>query len=469
MTTAPQEQEQEQATFGDKGIPNGVFRTAFVEQREWDGRRASRAPINFPFCCRTTGALSGLGWETVATGRDEASKIEEMGDVLIIDAVRTAVGRRNGSLSRVHANDLLGSAQRAVVQRTGIDPSAIDQVVGGCVQQVGAQSANVTRNAWLAKGLPLAVPAATVNVQCGSSQEATMLTHGLVGSGLAGLAISCGVETMSSIPLGTMAAEGAFGLPREGTYAEVYEATTQFQGADRIAQQWGVSRLDTERFGVLSQQRAATAWAEDRFAGQIVPIDVPRFDESGKPNPPHRFERDECLRATTLEALAGLRTNLGASDAVHTAGTSSQISDGAGAVLLASPERAAQLGLKARGRIVDSVLVGSDPQLMLTGPIPATRKLLARTGLSLDDIDVFEINEAFASVVLAWAKEVGADLAKVNPNGGAIALGHPLGATGVILLTKALSELERTRGRYALISMCCGGGLGTGTIIERFG
>ncbi len=406
---------------------------------------------------------------SVATGRDEPSKIEEMGDVLIIDAMRTAVGRRNGSLSRVHANDLLGSAQRAVVQRAGIDPSAIDQLVGGCVQQVGAQSANVTGNAWLAMGLPLAVPAATVNVQCGSSQEATMLAHGLVGSGLAGLAISCGVETMSSIPLGTMAAEGAFGLPREGTYAEVYEATTQFEGADRIAQQWGVSRLDTEGFGVLSQQRAATAWAEDRFAGQIVPINVPQFDESGKPNPPHRFERDECLRATTLEALAGLRTNLGAPDAVHTAGTSSQISDGAGAVLLASPERAAQLGLKARGRIVDSVLVGSDPQLMLTGPIPATRKLLARTGLSLDDIDVFEINEAFASVVLAWAKEVGADLAKVNPNGGAIALGHPLGATGVILLTKALSELERTGGRYALISMCCGGGLGTGTIIERIG
>jgi acetyl-CoA C-acetyltransferase len=388
-----------------------------------------------------------------------------MNDVLIIDAVRTPIGRRNGTLATVHANDLLGSVQQAIVQRTGIDPSSVDQVIGGCVQQVGAQSANVTRNAWLAMRLPLEVPAATVNSQCGSSQEATMVAHGLVGSGLAGLAISCGVETMSSIPFGAMAANGAFGMAREGSYADVYEATTQFDGCERIAKKYGITRLAADELGVSSQQRAATAWAEDRFSGQIVAVDVPQLDEAGRAGGSKRFERDECLRQTSMEALAALKTNL--PDGIHTAGTSSQICDGAAALLLASPERAGAMGLRARGRIVDSVLVGCDPELMLEGPIPATRKLLQRTGLSMDDIDVFEINEAFAAVVLAWQKETGADMSKVNPNGGAIAVGHPLGGSGVILLTRALYELERTGGRYGLISMCCGGGLGTGTIIER--
>jgi acetyl-CoA C-acetyltransferase len=378
-------------------------------------------------------------------------------DVVIIDAVRTAVGRRNGALSSLHANDLLGTVQKAVLDRTGVAPDAVEQVVGGCVGQVGAQSSNVTRNAWLAAGLPLEVSASTVNVQCGSSQQATTLAHGMVGSGLVDLAMSCGVETMSRVPMGSSVTDPALGMPREGTYAELYEATSQFQGADRIARQWGISRADTEAFAKQSQDRAAQAWSENRFDGQIVPITVDGAT----------FERDECMRATSLDVLAGLRTNLADEDAVHTAGTSSQIADGAAALLLASRERADQLGLKPRARIVDSVLVGSDPVLMLTGPMPATRQLLKRTGLHLDDIDVFEINEAFASVVLAWAKELGADLAKVNPNGGAIALGHPLGGTGCILLTKALYELERTGGRYALISMCCGGGVGTGTIIER--
>jgi acetyl-CoA C-acetyltransferase len=292
-----------------------------------------------------------------------------------------------------------------------------------------------------------------------------MVAHGLVGSGLAGLAISCGVETMSSIPFGAMGANGAFGMPREGTYADAYEATTQFDGAELIAEKWGITRLAADELGFSSQERAAVAWAEDRFAGQIVPIDVARFDESGQADGGRLFERDECLRTTSMEALAGLRTNM--PDCIHTAGTSSQICDGAAALLLASPERAAELGLLSRGRIVDSVLVGSDPEMMLTGPIPATQKLLERTGLLLDDIDVFEINEAFAAVVLAWQAEIGADMTKVNPNGGAIAVGHPLGGSGVILLTRALNELERIGGRYALISMCCGGGLGTGTIIER--
>jgi acetyl-CoA C-acetyltransferase len=372
---------------------------------------------------------------------------------VIVDAVRTPIGRRNGSLSNVHANDLLGHVLTALFERTGLDPATVGQVVGGCVQQAGAQSGNVTRNAWLAAGLPLEVPATTVNVQCGSSQQAATLAHGLLGGGIVDVAVACGVETMSSIPMGSTTVDGRFGLPRAGTYTEHYEATTQFQGADRIAHAWGISRFDTDVFGKLSQDRAAAAWSEGRFDGQVIPI-------AG-------LERDEGLRETALDALAGLRTNLPDADAVHTAGTSSQIADGAAAVLLTTPERAAELGVGPRGRIVQSVLVGSDPVLMLTGPIPATQVLLARAGLRLEDIDVFEINEAFASVILAWAKETGADLARTNPNGGAIALGHPLGGTGCILLTKALYELERTGGRYALVSMCCGGGLGTGTIIER--
>jgi acetyl-CoA C-acetyltransferase len=388
-----------------------------------------------------------------------------MPEVLILDAVRTAIGKRNGTLARSHANDVLGTVQKSIVERTGIDPLSVDQVIGGCVQQVGAQSANVTRNAWLAMGLPQEIPGATLNTQCGSSQEANMVAHALVASGLAGVAISCGVEMMSAVPFGAMGADGKFGMPREGTYADVYEATTQFDGAERIAAKWAITREETDQLGFESQRRAAAAWAEDRFAGQIAPLKVAAYDDDGQPNGVRSFERDEGLRPTTLEGLAGLRTNM--PDGVHTAGSSSQISDGAAALLLATPDRAESLGLAPRARIVDSVLVGCDPELMLEGPIPATRKLLERAGLSIDDIDVFDINEAFASVVLAWQRETHADMSKVNPNGGAIAVGHPLGGSGVILLTRALYELERTGGRYGLVSMCCGGGLGTGTIIER--
>jgi acetyl-CoA C-acetyltransferase len=388
-----------------------------------------------------------------------------MPEVLILDAVRTAIGKRNGTLARSHANDVLGAVQKSIIERSGIDPLSIDQVIGGCVQQVGAQSANVTRNAWLAMGLPQEVPGATVNTQCGSSQEANMVAHALVGSGLAGVAISCGVEMMSSVPFGAMGGDGKFGMPREGTYADVYEATTQFDGAERIAAKWAITREEADQLGFESQRRAAVAWEEDRFAGQIAPLKVTLYDEGGQPNGIRSFERDEGPRPTTLEGLAGLRTNM--PNGVHTAGSSSQISDGAGALLLATSDRAESLGMAPRARIVDSVLVGCDPELMLEGPIPATRKLLERTGLSMDDIDIFEINEAFASVVLAWARQTDADMSKVNPNGGAIAVGHPLGGSGVILLTRALYELERTGGRYGLVSMCCGGGLGTGSIIER--
>jgi acetyl-CoA C-acetyltransferase len=390
-----------------------------------------------------------------------------MGEVVILDAVRTAIGRRNGTLARSHPNDVLGAVQKAIVERTGIDPTSVDHVVGGCVQQVGAQSYNVARNAWLAMGLPQEVPAATITSQCGSSQEANRVAHAFVASGLAGVVMSCGVEMMSAIPFGSSFPDPALGVPREGTYLEVYEATTQFDGSERIARKWGITREQTDALGCESQRRAALAWAEDRFAGQIAPLEVATYDESGEPNGTVVFERDECLRPTTMEGLAGLRTNT--PDGIHTAGSSSQICDGAGAVLLATPERAKALGLAPRARIVDSVLVGCDPELMLEGPIPATRSLFERTGLTIDDIDVFEINEAFASVVLAWQHETGADMAKVNPNGGAIAVGHPLGGSGAILITRTLYELERTGGRYGLISMCCGGGLGTGTIIERLG
>jgi acetyl-CoA C-acetyltransferase len=392
-----------------------------------------------------------------------------MNEVVVIDAVRSAVGRRNGALARKHANELLGDVMLALIERTSIDPAAVTHVVGGCVQQVGAQSGNVTRNAWLAAGLPLDVPAVTVNTQCGSSQEATTLGHAMVASGLADVVVACGVETMSAIPMGsTVPTEPDLGQPRGGRYVEHYEATTQFEGADRIAELWDLSRAELEEFAKRSQDCAARAWSESRFDTQVAPIEAPVADDEGRIVGSKVFDRDEGMRATTLEGLAGLKTNLrDRQPAFHTAGTSSQISDGAAALLLTTPKRAQQLGLAVRGQLIDSVLVGCDPETMLTGPIPATRALLARTGKALDDIGLFEINEAFASVVLAWRKELDIDLEKVNPNGGAIALGHPLGATGVILLTKALNELERTGARTALVSMCCGGGLGTGTILER--
>jgi len=389
-----------------------------------------------------------------------------MTEALIIEAVRTPVGRRNGGLSSVHPADLLATAQRAVVERAGIDPAEVGQVVGGCVSQIGAQSFDIARTAWLTAGLPLTVAATTVDTQCGSSQQATNLAGSLVAAGVVDVAVGCGVESMSRIPIGSNS-KGDFGRPLPKTYFPQYEPTSQFEGAERIADKWGISRADADEYGLRSQQLAAQAWEEGRFGSQIVEVDAPDLDDDGKPTgTTHHVARDEGLRETTLEKLAALKA-VAREDGVHTAGSSSQISDGAAAVLIASAERAEALGLRPRARIVDTCLVGVDPVLMLTGPIDATERLFDRTGLTMSDIDVVEINEAFASVVLAWAKELGADMAKVNPNGGAIALGHPLGATGAVLLTKALHELERTGGRYGLVTMCCGGGIGTGTIIER--
>jgi acetyl-CoA C-acetyltransferase len=392
-----------------------------------------------------------------------------MSNVVIIDAVRTPIGRRGGGLASLHPADVLGIVQKAVVERTGIDPGAIEQVVAGCVSQVGEQSFNIARTAWLAAGLPLTTASTTVDTQCGSSQQATNLATSLVASGVVDVALACGVELMSRIPIGVNSSKKlGLGVPIPKSYFAQYEFTSQFEGAERIAEKWGIVREDTDAFGLASQERAARAWAEGRFDGQYVEVEAPDLDQDGQPaGTTHVVRRDEGIRETSLEKLAALKPVLDRTPAVHTAGNSSQISDGAAAVLLMTEERAAALGLTPRARVVDTCLVGVDPVLMLTGPIDATHRLLRRNGLSIDDIDTFEINEAFASVVLAWQKEVGADPARTNPNGGAIALGHPLGATGAFLLTKALYELERTGGRYGLVSMCCGGGLGTGTLIER--
>ncbi|MCU1353419.1 MAG: putative acetyl-CoA acyltransferase [Acidimicrobiales bacterium] len=389
-----------------------------------------------------------------------------MTEVVIVEAVRSPVGKRNGGLSSMHAADLLATVQREVIDRSGIDPALVDQVVGGCVSQIGEQAFNVARTAWLTAGLPLSVAATTVDTQCGSSQQATNLATSLVGSGVADVAVACGVEVMSRVPIGSNA-RGDYGRPIPKSYFPQYEFTSQFEGAERIAERWGISRADADQFGLRSQQLAAQAWAEGRFEREVVAVDAPDLTDEGKPgDTTHTVARDEGLRETSLEKLASLKP-VAREDGVHTAGSSSQISDGAAAVLMMTADRARELGLTPRARVVDTCLVGVDPVLMLTGPIDATQRLLARTGLTMDDIDVTEINEAFASVVLAWAKELEVDLAKVNPNGGAIALGHPLGGTGAVLVTKALHELERTGGRYGLVTMCCGGGLGTGTIIER--
>jgi acetyl-CoA C-acetyltransferase len=391
-----------------------------------------------------------------------------MSDVVIVEAVRSAVGKRRGGLSEVLSSDLFADVLAALIDRAGVDSELVGQVTAGCVSQVGPQSGNVARTSWLNAGLSQSTGASTIHAQCGSSQQAFTLAYGLVAGGVVELAAAGGVEVMSRVAMGvsTMAELGPAKTPR---YEERYELTTQFEAAERIAGAWNLSRDELEEFAVQSQARAADAIASGRFAGQIVPLQAPTLTADGEPGDVRTIDTDEGPRPTTKEGLAGLKVNLPdrPGGAKHTAGTSSQISDGSSALLLADARRAQELGLRARARVVDSLLVGNDPVMMLTGPIPATQQILERNGLSMDDIDVVEINEAFASVVLAWAHELKADMAKVNVNGGAIALGHPLGATGGVLLTKALNELERIDGRYALVTMCVGGGQGTGTLIER--
>ncbi|CAN5854531.1 acetyl-CoA C-acyltransferase [soil metagenome] len=391
-------------------------------------------------------------------------------DVVIVEAGRSPLGKRGGSFAATHPSDLLGPVQMEVLRRAGVDPGDVGQVVGGCINKVGAQAMNITRTAWLSHGGPVEVPCSTVDSQCGSSQHAVNLATGIVASGQEDVVLACGVEVMSVLPIGSDAVAGAkagMGKPISHTYFEHYEFISQFAGAERIATKYGVTREDTDRFGLESQTRAARAIAEGRFEQQLIPVDTAVRDADGKrTGETVTVSRDEIPRDTSLEALAALKPVAG-EDGIHTAGTSSQIADGATAVLLMSADAAAERGLTPMARVAGTALVGCDPVLMLEGPIPATRRLLGDAGLTIDDIDVFEVNEAFASVVLAWAKTVGADMERVNPNGGAIALGHPLGGTGTFLVTKAVHELARTGGRYGLISMCCGGGLGTGTLVER--
>ncbi len=389
-----------------------------------------------------------------------------MADVFVVSAVRSPLGRRKGGLAGVHPADLLGAIQRACLERAKVDPAAVDQVVGGCVSQVGEQAFNVVRTAWLAAGLPVEVPSTTVDSQCGSSQQATTLSAGLVGAGLEDLVLSCGVESMTRIPLGANFADKSLGRPVPKSYLSRFAFNSQFQGAELIAKEFGIQRDDSDRFGLRSQTLARQARDEGRFAREIQPIEAPVLDAEGKPGGETRtVKQDEGIRDTSLEALAGLKAVV--EGGIHTAGTSSQVTDGASAVLLASERAVKRLGLRPRARLVDTTIVGVDPVTMLKGPIPVTQKLLQRTGLKIEDMSVYEVNEAFASVVLAWMAACGPIPERVNPNGGAIALGHPTGATGDRLLTTALHELERTGGRYALIAMCCGGGLGTGTILER--
>ncbi|MEW6472867.1 MAG: steroid 3-ketoacyl-CoA thiolase [Actinomycetota bacterium] len=391
-------------------------------------------------------------------------------DVVITEALRSPFGRRNGGLSTLHSTELLGAVQRELFVRSGMDPAEVGQVVGGCIGQVGMQTANVTRNAWLAAGLPLEVAATTVDSQCGSSQQAAGMAAALVAAGIVDVAVACGVEIMSRVPMGATAPRDPFcGKAVNRTYWQHYEHTNQFEAGERIAERWGIGRADTDEFGKLSQDRARQAWDSGRYDTQVVPLDAPDIGEDGKPTgTTHRVARDEGLRETTLAALAALKpTSRPDGSGIHTAGTSSQIADGASALLMMTREKAAALGLPPRATIVDTCLVGADPVLMLTGPIPATGRLLTDNKLTVDDIDVFEINEAFASVVLAWERELKPDMERVNPNGGAIAMGHPLGATGTALIAKAVHELERSDGELALVTMCCGGGLGTGTLLRR--
>jgi acetyl-CoA acyltransferase len=397
-----------------------------------------------------------------------------MTTAVIVDAVRTAGGKRHGKLSGWHPVDLAAETLKALVERNDVDPALIDDVIMGCVMQVGAQAVNVGRNAVLAAGFPESVPATTVDRQCGSSQQALHFAAQGVMAGQYDVVIAAGIEVMSLVPMGASVGQGV-GFPFGPTVAQRYEPVgglvPQGVSAELIADKWGLSREDLDRFSARSQQYAARATAEGRFEREMVPVSAKHKDkETGKVTESGELvTADEGIRPdTTAETLAKLKPSF-KPDGKVTAGNSSQITDGASAVLVMSEERASALGLTPRARFHAFALAGVDPVLMLTGPIPATTKVLERAKLGLDDIDLIEINEAFASVVLAWEKEHHPDMEKVNVNGGAIALGHPLGGSGGKLMATLLNELERTGGRYGLQTMCEGGGLANATIIERLG
>jgi len=395
-----------------------------------------------------------------------------MGAAVIVEAVRTPIGKRNGSLSGMHAAEILGAAQRGIVERSGIDPALIEQLAGGCVTQAGEQSNNVTRTAWLHAGLPQQTGCLTLDAQCGSAQQAVHVIAGLIAAGAIDVGLACGVEAMSRVPLGTAARRdaGPRGPMAGGTGPRpaswTIDMPNQFEAAERIAKRRGLSRADLDSFGLRSQQNAARAWAAGYFDREVIGVKAPVLDAERQPTgETATVDRDQGLRATTAEGLAGLKPVL--DGGLHTAGTSSQISDGAAAVLLADEQRARDLGLRPRAKIVAQCLIGDEPYYHLDGPIAATERVLRRSGMSIADIYIFEVNEAFASVVLSWMSVHGPDPDRINVNGGAIALGHPVGSTGSRLLTTALHELERRDANTALVSMCAGGAMATATIIER--
>jgi acetyl-CoA C-acetyltransferase len=386
-----------------------------------------------------------------------------VGTAVIVEAVRTPIGRRGGALAGLHAAEILGSVQAALLERAGIEPADVEQVVGGCVTQAGEQSNNITRTAWLHAGLPYQAGCLTLDAQCGSAQQAAHLVAGLIAADAIDVGLACGVEAMSRVPLRAAVGTDA-GTPRPASWD--IDLPNQFVAAERIAQRRGLSRSEVDRFGLRSQTMAQLAWSQGRFDREIVPVKAPFLGADRQPTGETRtVDRDQGLRETSLEALAGLRPVL--EDGVHTAGTSSQISDGAAAILLVEARRADRLGLRPRARIITQCLIGAEPYYHLDGPIAATDRVLARSGMTIGDIDLFEVNEAFASVVLSWLSVHQPDLERVNVNGGAIALGHPVGSTGARLITTALHELERRDASTALITMCAGGAMSTATIIER--
>ncbi|WP_440101763.1 steroid 3-ketoacyl-CoA thiolase [Streptosporangium sp. H16] len=381
---------------------------------------------------------------------------------VIVEAVRTPIGRRNGWLAGLKPQAVLAAALNGLIGRSGIDPAAVEQVFAGCVTQAGEQGGHVGRHAWLYAGLPYQTGVTTVDAQCGSSQQAVHLVAALIQAGVIDVGVACGVEVMSRAPLGSNVLPAN---PRPDDWA--IDLPDQFTAAERIARRRGLTRERLDRFGARSQRLAAEAWAQGRFDREVVAVTAPVLGQGGEPTGETRVvDRDQGLRETTVEGLAGLRPVVG-EDGMHTAGTSSQISDGAAAVLLMSEEAAARHGLRPRARVLAQALVGSEPYYHLDGPVDATARVLAATGMSTADIDRFEVNEAFASVVLSWSSVHKPDMERVNVNGGAIALGHPVGATGSRLITTALHELERSDSSTALVSMCAGGALATATILER--
>jgi acetyl-CoA acyltransferase len=381
-------------------------------------------------------------------------------EVVIVEAARTPIGRghpEKGYYKDLHPSNLLAKTYAELFERTGVDPAEAEDVVTGCVSQFGEQGLNIGRNAWLEAGLPIETPATTIDRQCGSAHQAVNFAASLIASGVHDVVVGSGVEHMGHLPFSAVAkAAEEFGAPFSPELMERYNLIPQGLSAEMIADKWEITRAELDEFGLRSQQLAIQATEEGRFERETIPFAV-----NGD-----TYVTDQGLRESTLEGLSQLKPAF-KEDGKITAGNSSQVSDGAAAVLLMSREKADALGLKPRARIYDQTAVGVDPVIMLTGPIPATQKLLERNGMQIDDIDLVEINEAFASVVVAWQRELEPDMDRVNVNGGAIALGHPLGSTGARLITTLLHEMERSDKEMGLVTMCCGGGIGTGTLIQR--